>query len=42
MDESTASAAAAAESCDSSQLMDISISEEPEAGLTEHLCSLIN
>uniref|UniRef100_A0A8C9ZKY8 RNA helicase n=1 Tax=Sander lucioperca TaxID=283035 RepID=A0A8C9ZKY8_SANLU len=31
MDESTASAAAAAESCDSSQLMDISISEEPEA-----------
>uniref|UniRef100_A0A8C9ZIM6 RNA helicase n=1 Tax=Sander lucioperca TaxID=283035 RepID=A0A8C9ZIM6_SANLU len=37
MDESTASAAAAAESCDSSQLMDISISEEPEFCLSEPL-----
>ncbi|XP_039674378.1 interferon-induced helicase C domain-containing protein 1 isoform X2 [Perca fluviatilis] len=35
MDESTGSAAAAAESCDSPQLMDISISEEPEADLYE-------
>ncbi|XP_028446434.1 interferon-induced helicase C domain-containing protein 1 [Perca flavescens] len=35
MDESTGSAAAAAESCDSPQLNDISLSEEPEADLYE-------